>query len=142
MDAPHPGGLGGTYAGNPLACAAGLAVLEIFEEEKILEKAVIQGEYLERELKALQADFPMIGDVRGLGAMMAIELVKDLEKKTPDADAATKVVNSALEAGLIIIKAGMHGNAIRILVPLNASQSELEAGFKILRGAFKSMYKK
>jgi 4-aminobutyrate aminotransferase / (S)-3-amino-2-methylpropionate transaminase / 5-aminovalerate transaminase len=142
MDAPHPGGLGGTYAGNPLACAAGLAVLEIFEEENILEQALAQGEYLERELKALQTDFPMIGDVRGLGAMMAIELVKDLEKKTPDADSATKVVNAALEGGLIIIKAGMHGNAIRILVPLNASHAELEAGFKILRKAFETVYKK
>lgn len=142
MDAPHPGGLGGTYAGNPLACAAGLAVLEIFEEENILEQAVAQGEYLERELKALQADFPMIGDVRGLGAMMAIEMVKDLEKKTPDADAATKIVNAALEGGLIVIKAGMHGNAIRILVPLNASHAELETGFKILRNAFQTAYKK
>jgi 4-aminobutyrate aminotransferase/(S)-3-amino-2-methylpropionate transaminase len=84
----------------------------------------------------------MIGDVRGLGAMMAIELVKDLEKKTPDADAATKVVNAALEGGLIVIKAGMHGNAIRILVPLNAKPSELEAGFQILRNAFETVYKK
>jgi 4-aminobutyrate aminotransferase / (S)-3-amino-2-methylpropionate transaminase / 5-aminovalerate transaminase len=140
MDAPHPGGLGGTYAGNPLACAAGLAVLEIFEEERILEKAQTLALRLEHELKALEAKYTGVGDVRGLGAMMAIELVKSRDSKKPDADAATKICAAALEQGLILIKCGMHGNAIRVLVPLNASQEELETGFEILHRAFLQVY--
>jgi 4-aminobutyrate aminotransferase / (S)-3-amino-2-methylpropionate transaminase / 5-aminovalerate transaminase len=142
MDAPHPGGLGGTYAGNPLACAAGLAVLEVFEEDKILEQGERLGVRLEQELNALMNDFVGIGEVRGLGAMMAIEIVKDRQTKRPDADAATRVANAALERGLIIIKAGMHGNVVRILVPLNANPEELETGFAALRGAFEAAYKK
>jgi 4-aminobutyrate aminotransferase / (S)-3-amino-2-methylpropionate transaminase / 5-aminovalerate transaminase len=140
MDAPHPGGLGGTYAGNPLACAAGLAVLEVFEEERVLEQAQALATRLETELGVLEQTYTGVGEVRGLGAMMAIELVKSRETKKPDADAATKICAAALEQGLILIKCGMHGNAIRILVPLNASSEELEAGFGILRGAFAKVY--
>ncbi len=140
MDAPHPGGLGGTYAGNPLACAAGLAVLEVFEEEKILEKAEHLAVRLEHELNALAQKYTGIGEVRGLGAMMAIELVKDKDSKKPDADSATKICAAALENGLILIKCGMHGNAIRVLVPLNATTEELEMGFSILKNAFAKVY--
>ena len=141
MDAPQAGGLGGTYAGNPLACAAALAVLEVFEEEKILEQAVKLGERLEAELKALERDFAGVGEVRGLGAMMAIELVKSRESKSPDADSATKICAAALERGLILIKCGMHGNALRILVPLNANAEELELGFAALRDSFEAVYR-
>ncbi len=140
MDAPQAGGLGGTYAGNPLACAAALAVLEVFEEEKILEQAVELGHRLETELRALERDFAGVGEVRGLGAMMAIELVKSRESKAPDADSATKICAAALERGLILIKCGMHGNALRILVPLNASPEELELGFAALRDSFEVVY--
>ncbi len=141
MDAPQAGGLGGTYAGNPLACAAGLAVLEVFEEEGILDQAVRLGERLESELCALERDFIGVGEVRGLGAMMAIELVKNRESKAPDADSASKICAAALERGLILIKCGMHGNAIRILVPLNASAEELELGFAAMREAFEVVYR-
>ena len=140
MDAPQAGGLGGTYAGNPLACAAALAVLEVFEEENILEQAVSLGHRLETELRALERDFAGVGDVRGLGAMMAIELVKSRDSKSPDADSATKICAAALERGLILIKCGMHGNALRILVPLNASSEELELGFAALRESFEAVY--
>jgi 4-aminobutyrate aminotransferase / (S)-3-amino-2-methylpropionate transaminase / 5-aminovalerate transaminase len=140
MDAPHPGGLGGTYAGNPLACAAALAVLEVFEEERILERAEKLGLRLEAELRALEGLYAGVGEVRGLGAMMAIELVKSREAKQPDADAATRICAAALERGLILIKCGMHGNAIRILVPLNASAEELELGFAAMREAFAVVY--
>ena len=140
MDAPQAGGLGGTYAGNPLACAAALAVLEVFEEENILEQAVSLGHRLETELRALERDFAGVGDVRGLGAMMAIELVKSRDSKSPDADSATKICAAALERGLILIKCGMHGNALRILVPLNASAEELELGFAALRESFEAVY--
>ena len=140
MDAPQAGGLGGTYAGNPLACAAALAVLEIFEDENILEQAVALGHRLETELSALERDFAGVGEVRGLGAMMAIELVKSRDSRTPDADSATKICAAALERGLILIKCGMHGNALRILVPLNASAEELELGFTALRESFEVVY--
>ena len=140
MDAPQAGGLGGTYAGNPLACAAALAVLEVFAEERILEQAVALGHRLETELKALERDFAGVGEVRGLGAMMAIELVKSRESKAPDADSATRICAAALERGLILIKCGMHGNTLRILVPLNASVEELELGFAALRDSFEAVY--
>ena len=141
MDAPQAGGLGGTYAGNPLACAAALAVLDVFEEEHILEQAVALGHRLETELRALERDFAGVGEVRGLGAMMAIELVKSRESKSPDADSATKICAAALERGLILIKCGMHGNALRILVPLNANAEELELGFAALRDSFEAVYR-
>ena len=140
MDAPQAGGLGGTYAGNPLACAAALAVLEVFAEERILEQAVALGHRLETELKALERDFAGVGEVRGLGAMMAIELVKSRGSKAPDADSATRICAAALERGLILIKCGMHGNTLRILVPLNASAEELELGFAALRDSFEAVY--
>jgi 4-aminobutyrate aminotransferase/(S)-3-amino-2-methylpropionate transaminase len=141
MDAPHPGGLGGTYAGNPLACAAALAVLEVFEEEHILEQAEQLSARLETELRALERDYAGVGEVRGLGAMMAVELIKDRDSKTPDPEAATRICAAALEHGLILIKCGMHGNAIRVLVPLNASNEELETGFTALRAAFRDAYR-
>jgi 4-aminobutyrate aminotransferase/(S)-3-amino-2-methylpropionate transaminase len=140
MDAPAPGGLGGTYAGNPLACAAALAVLEVFEEEHVLEQAEALGVRLESELRALEQRFPGVGEVRGLGAMMAIELVKDRESKQPDTDAAANICAAALERGLILIRCGMHGNTIRILVPLNANAEELETGFKAMRSSFEAVY--
>ena len=140
MDAPQAGGLGGTYAGNPLACAAALAVLEVFEEEQILAQAVKLGERLKLELDALERDFAGVGEVRGLGAMMAIELVKSRDSRVPDADSATRICAAALERGLILIKCGMHGNALRILVPLNASAEELELGFAGLRQSFETVY--
>ena len=140
MDAPVLGGLGGTYAGNPLACAAGLAVLEVFDEERILEQAEALGQRLESELRALEQAFPGVGEVRGLGAMMAIELVKNRESKQPDTDSAARICAAALERGLILIRCGMHGNAIRVLVPLNASSEELETGFKAMRASFEAVY--
>ena len=140
MDAPQAGGLGGTYAGNPLGCVAGLAVLEAFEEEGILERGERLGEVLGLELNALAKDFHGIGEVRGLGPMMALELVKDRETKAPDMNAAVRVCNAALERGLILIRAGMHGNVVRILVPLNASEEELGLGFAAMREAFVAAY--
>ena len=142
MDAPQVGGLGGTYAGNPLACAAGLAVLEIFEEENILEQGQILGERLERELESLFLKYPGVGEHRGLGAMRALELVKNRDTREPDAESATQIVNAALERGLILIKAGMYGNVLRFLMPLNISDTELERGLKALHGAFAAVYER
>jgi 4-aminobutyrate aminotransferase/(S)-3-amino-2-methylpropionate transaminase len=125
MDAPLPGGLGGTYAGNPLACAAALAVLDIFEQEHLLAQGEQLGTTLRSHLEGLQARYPQIGDVRGLGAMLAIELVHDRASKAPAADLVDRMVVAAREGGLLLLKAGLHGNVVRILVPLNIEEQLL-----------------
>ncbi|HEU4740350.1 MAG TPA: 4-aminobutyrate--2-oxoglutarate transaminase [Meiothermus sp.] len=138
MDAPLPGGLGGTFAGNPLACAAGLAVLEIFEEEGLLEKGQRLGEILHEGFRKMQSRFPQIGDVRGLGPMAAMELVKDPASKEPDPVLTGKVFDAARERGLLLMKAGMHYNVIRCLVPLVVSEAELHKGLEILEQSFEA----
>ncbi|PZA07869.1 MULTISPECIES: 4-aminobutyrate--2-oxoglutarate transaminase [unclassified Meiothermus] len=132
MDAPLPGGLGGTFAGNPLACAAGLAVLEVFEEEQLLERGQRLGEILHEGFGKLQRRFPQIGDVRGLGPMVAMELVKDRQSKAPDPALTTRVFDAARERGLLLMKAGMYSNVIRCLVPLVVSEAEVRKGLEIL----------
>ncbi|MEI7769255.1 MAG: 4-aminobutyrate--2-oxoglutarate transaminase [Chloroflexales bacterium] len=132
LDAPNPGGLGGTYAGNPLACAAALAVLDIFEQEHLLERAERLGRRLMGHLRALQARHPQVGEARGLGAMTALELVRDRDSREPAADIADRVVADARERGLILLKAGLHGNVIRILVPLTIEDALLDTALAIL----------
>ncbi len=128
MDAPKPGGLGGTYGGNPLACAAGLAVLEVFAEEGLLERAEALGGVLWRGLERLRARFPQVGEVRGLGPMVALELVRDPGSKEPAPELTQRVLEAARARGLILLKAGMFGNVLRLLVPLVASPEEVEEG--------------
>jgi 4-aminobutyrate aminotransferase/(S)-3-amino-2-methylpropionate transaminase len=132
MDAPNPGGLGGTYAGNPLACAAALAVLDVFEEEHLLEQAERLGRRLIGHLRGLQSRYAQVGEARGLGAMTALELVRDRDSREPAADLADRVVTNARERGLILLKAGLYGNVIRILVPLNIDDALLDTALGIL----------
>ena len=134
MDAPAPGGLGGTFAGNPLACAAGLAVLDIFEQEKILDRAQQVGEQLQSRLRAMQADLPIIGEVRGLGPMAAIELVRDPHTREPAPEVTDHVVALARERGVLLIKAGLHGNVVRILAPLVIDDALLDHALDTLAG--------
>jgi len=137
MDAPEPGGLGGTYAGSPLGCAAGLAVLEVIEQEALCERAVEVGNRLTAGLKRLQADYPqLIGDVRGLGAMVAMELVSAGDVNQPNAELAKAVTARALESGLILLTCGVRGNVIRILAPLTIKSKHVEEGLGILEDAF------
>ena len=136
MDAPQPGGLGGTYAGNPLACAAALAVLDLFEEEGLLEQANRLGAWLLEGFQDLQSRYPVIGDVRGLGPMLALELVKDAVTKEPDAELTKRIIAQAREDGLLLLAAGLYGNVIREAVPLTVSQGEVEQAFTVLDGAF------
>jgi 4-aminobutyrate aminotransferase/(S)-3-amino-2-methylpropionate transaminase len=140
MDAPGPGGLGGTYAGSPIGCAAALAVLEVFEQEKLLARSQEMGEYLSTRLQKLSAKVPAIGDVRGLGAMVAIELFQTREGcadvTKPDADLTRRVVVEANKRGLILLSCGSYGNVIRILVPLTASNALLDEGLAIIEQAF------
>jgi len=136
MDAPAPGGLGGTYGGNPLACAAALAVLDIFEDEHLVERAVAIGDELRAGLLALQQRVAAIGDVRGLGAMIAIELVADRVSKAPDAALAQQVLDRALAAGLILLKCGPHKNVVRFLPPLVATSAQVQHALQILERSF------
>ncbi|RTG91759.1 4-aminobutyrate--2-oxoglutarate transaminase [Thermus scotoductus] len=135
MDAPKPGGLGGTYAGNPLACAAGLAVLDIFEEEGLLERAKALGRVLWQALGRLKDRFPQVGEVRGLGPMVALELVRDPKTREPAPDLAQATLEEARRRGLILLKAGMYGNVIRILVPLSALEEEVLEGVSRLEAS-------
>lgn len=135
MDAPAPGGLGGTYAGNPLACAAGLAVLDIFASEDLVARAAQAGDQLRAALLELQSRLPSIGDVRGLGCMLAIELVKDRITREPDADLADRVLTEARDAGLLLLKCGPYKNVVRLLPPLTVSAAEIARAVEILSGA-------
>jgi 4-aminobutyrate aminotransferase/(S)-3-amino-2-methylpropionate transaminase len=136
MDAPGPGGLGGTYAGNPLACAAALAVLDAFEREDLLARSRAVGERLVAGLQALAVRHRAIGEVRGLGAMVAMELFEDGDLKRPAAALTQKIVKAAAEAGLILLSCGTYANVIRILVPLTASDAVLDEGLTILGSVF------
>ena len=132
MDSIHPSGIGGTYGGNPVACAAALAVMEVFQEEDLLRRAQALGERLRSNLEGFQKEYEMIGDVRGLGPMMAMELVKNRETKTPAAEEAKTLVKYCYDRGLIILACGAHGNVIRLLMPLVIAEDQLSKGFEII----------
>ena len=135
MDAAAVGGLGGTYAGNPLACASALAVIETFEKENLLARSRAVGERLMGRLKALQAQNHSIAEVRGLGAMVAIELCKNGDPHQPDADLTKRMVAEAQKRGLILLSCGVYANVIRVLVPLVASDAILDEGLDIMAAA-------
>ncbi len=135
MDAPPPGTLGGTYSGNPVACAAALAVLDLFEKDDYAARSREIGHIITKRFLSLQEQYPIIGDVRGLGSMAAMELVKDRSTKEPDAQSANEVLAAAHHRGLVLIKAGMYDNVLRILVPLCVTDEELNKGLDIFEAA-------
>jgi 4-aminobutyrate aminotransferase/(S)-3-amino-2-methylpropionate transaminase len=136
MDSVEPGGLGGTFGGNPVACAAALAVLQVFEEENLLSRANAIGERVMAALHEIQQNHPdVIGDVRGRGPMVAMELVQDPESRAPDRERAARVVANALQRGLLLLTAGQQGNVIRTLMPLPITDDELDEGLSILDSA-------
>jgi 4-aminobutyrate aminotransferase / (S)-3-amino-2-methylpropionate transaminase / 5-aminovalerate transaminase len=128
MDGAHAGAIGGTFIGNPIAQAAALAVLDVFEEEGLVERANVVGERIRERMLAWQARWPAIGDVRGLGAMLAIEFVHDPVTKEPATELALAVIEAALQRGLILLKAGVHANCIRVLCPLTIEDAVLDEG--------------
>ena len=137
MDAPHVGGLGTTYGGNPLACAAALAVIETFEQEDLLARANVVGERIMAAMRDIQEKHPdFVGDVRGRGPMAAMELVEDAASRTPDKVRTGKVVEAALQEGLLLLTAGQYSNVIRTLAPLSIADDELEEGLAILARVF------
>jgi 4-aminobutyrate aminotransferase/(S)-3-amino-2-methylpropionate transaminase len=136
MDAPNPGGLGGTYAGNPLAAAAALEVIKVFDDERLLERSRAMGERLRAAMQRLAGKHRAIGDVRGLGAMVAMELFKGGDVRAPDADLTQRVVSEAARRGLILLPCGSYANIIRILVPLTAPDAVVDEGLRILEDTF------
>ena len=132
MDAPLQGGLGGTYAGSPIACAAALAVLEVIEEEQLCARAEQIGTQMVGALRAAQKSLPAIGEVRALGAMVAMELVKDGDPHQPDADLTKSLVRHAAGKGLVLLSCGLYGNVIRLLPPLTASAAIIDEGLSIV----------
>jgi 4-aminobutyrate aminotransferase/(S)-3-amino-2-methylpropionate transaminase len=135
MDAPGVGGLGGTFAGNPLSCAAALAVLDLFEKENLLDRANQLGERFQRRAHEWQRRWTIVGDVRGLGGMQAIELVKSQESKTPAAEETKQITQYCYEHGVITITAGSYSNVIRVLVPLVATNEQMDEGLDVLESA-------
>jgi len=135
MDAPPDSAIGGTYVGNPVAQAAALAVLDVFEEEGLLERSQQIGERIRERMVSWQERFDRIGDVRGLGAMLAIEFVEDRDTKEPDAALATAVVEGAAERGLLLLKSGIYSNCIRVLCPLVLTDAELDEALDVWEDA-------
>jgi 4-aminobutyrate aminotransferase / (S)-3-amino-2-methylpropionate transaminase / 5-aminovalerate transaminase len=135
MDAPGPGGLGGTFAGNPLSCAAALATLDLFENTNLLTRANELGDRFQHRAHEWQRRWSIIGDVRGLGGMQAIELVKSQETKKPAADETKQITQYCYEHGLITITAGTYSNVIRVLVPLVATNEQMDEGLNVLESA-------
>lgn len=131
MDSPHVGGLGGTFGGNPIACRAALAVLDIFEEENLLDKAKLLGQKVNKRIEAWQKEFDIVGEIHGIGSMMAFELI-DAQTKNPAKDKATELVRLCHKKGLVILTCGKYGNTIRLLMPLVINDEDLESGFNII----------
>lgn len=139
MDAPDPGGLGGTYGGSPLGCVAGLEVLKIIREDRLCERAVTIGNAIKSRMRALQAaGLSFIGDVRGPGAMVAIEIVKDGDANRPDPERTRAIVLAAAEAGLIMLSCGLRGNVVRFLPALTASDALIAEAMDTLEGVLKA----
>lgn len=132
MDVVHPAGIGGTYGGNPLACAASLAVFDIIEQEGLLEKAQKLGKTLWTRFTALQEQYELIGDVRGIGPMIAMELVEDRISKEPAAAKTRALVQFCYDRGLIVLTCGTYGNVLRFLMPLVITNEQLEKGLAII----------
>ncbi len=141
MDSVHPAGIGGTYNANPISCEAALATLDIIETENILQQSKTLGKQIKTELEQLKAEYQIIGDVRGIGAMMAMELVKDRKKKTPAQKEAKALTQYCFDKGLILLSCGVYGNVIRLLMPLTIPNRLLNKGFEIIKEGLKAIQK-
>ncbi len=142
MDAPGPGGLGGTFAGNPLSCEAALAVLDLFEHEDLLSRANELGGDFQRRAREWQKRWPMIGDVRGLGGMQAFELVQLGDKREPATEEAKQIVQYCYEHGVIILSSGSYSNVIRLLMPLVITNEQMSEALDVLEDALQAIHEK
>jgi 4-aminobutyrate aminotransferase / (S)-3-amino-2-methylpropionate transaminase / 5-aminovalerate transaminase len=139
MDAPGPGSLGGTFCGHPLSCAAALAAIETIEKEGLLARSAAIGMRFEERARSWQKRWPLIGDVRGLGGMCAIELVRDGETREPADSETKKVAKYCYEHGLVVLTAGTFNNVIRILVPLVVTDAQFDEGLRIIEAGLASV---
>ena len=139
VDVIHKGGLGGTFSGNPVSCAAGLAVVETFENENVLEQAEQIGKIVRARFSEFYEKYPIVGDVRGRGAMNAFELVLNRDTKEPAPDAVLQILSFCVQHGLIVLKAGTYANCIRTLMPLVISDDALNEGLDVLEEAVKEV---
>jgi 4-aminobutyrate aminotransferase/(S)-3-amino-2-methylpropionate transaminase len=142
MDAPGPGGLGGTFAGNPVACEAALAVLDMFEQQDLNARANELGDPFQKRAREWQKRWPMIGEVRGLGAMQAIELVQSQDKREPAPEETKQITQYCYEHGVITISAGSYGNVIRLLMPLVITDAQMDEALDVLESALKTVYER
>jgi len=142
MDAPGPGSLGGTFAGNPLSCEAALAVLDLFENEDLSSRANELGDDFQRRAREWQKRWPMIGDVRGLGGMQAIELVQSEDKREPATEETKQIVQYCYEHGVIILSSGSYSNVIRLLMPLVITNEQMSEALDVLESALQTTYEK
>jgi 4-aminobutyrate aminotransferase/(S)-3-amino-2-methylpropionate transaminase len=141
MDAPVVGGIGGTYGGNPVACAAALAVLDLFADGSLLERSRRIGEVLAARLETWRSRFSRIGDVRGLGPMRALEFVRDRATKEPDKEAAGALARWCWERGLVVLTAGTHGSVVRLLAPLPITDEDLDEGLAVMEAGLEDLAK-
>jgi 4-aminobutyrate aminotransferase/(S)-3-amino-2-methylpropionate transaminase len=139
MDGPEVSGIGGTFNGNPVSCAAALAVFDLMEKGDILARARAVGETLGKRLAQWKDKYPIIGNVRGLGPMLAMELVKDRATKAPELDAAKKLLKLCYERGVVLMTAGTYGNVVRFLVPLTIEPGQLNEGLDVVEGALREI---
>jgi 4-aminobutyrate aminotransferase/(S)-3-amino-2-methylpropionate transaminase len=140
MDAPGPGGLGGTFAGNPLSCAAALAVLDMFEQKDFYSRANELGEHFQKRAREWQKRWPVIGEIRGLGAMQALELVEASETRIPATEDTKKITQYCYEHGVITISAGSYGNVIRLLMPLVITDEQMDEALDVLEAGIQTAY--
>jgi 4-aminobutyrate aminotransferase/(S)-3-amino-2-methylpropionate transaminase len=140
MDAAHPGGLGGTYAGNPLACVAALEALDTIARPEFLKRAREVGGRIRAHLDKIQSEHPeLIGDVRGLGPMLAMEIVTDSESRKPSMEATAAINAATLERGVITIRAGLYSNCVRFLPPLDIGDAEIDEAMDVVAEAVKTV---
>ncbi|MBT0964052.1 4-aminobutyrate--2-oxoglutarate transaminase [Denitromonas sp. IR12] len=139
MDAAEPGGLGSTYAGNPVAVASALAVLEVIDEEKLCDRALVLGEQMRNRFNAMKSRFSSMAEVRGLGAMTAVEFCRDGDPHQPAADIANALKDEAAKRGLLLLMCGTYGNVLRVMVPLTLSDALLEEGLDIIEASLEAI---
>jgi 4-aminobutyrate aminotransferase / (S)-3-amino-2-methylpropionate transaminase / 5-aminovalerate transaminase len=142
MDAPHLGGVGGTYTGNPIACVAAIEALKIISSPQFLNKTNKLGEQMRKTFDAWKKKYPLVGDARGVGAMRIVEFVKDKNTKEPDADLTLEIIKDAVAQGLLLIRAGLYSNCIRFLPPNVITKDQMAEGLEIIEGAIRRAHEK
>lgn len=142
IDAPHLGGVGGTYGGNPLACVAAIEAVKILSSKEFLQRTNEVGELIRTTLEKWQAKYKFIGDVRGVGAMRLVEFVKDRETKEPDPDLTLEIIRDAVSHGMLLIRAGLFSNCIRLLPPMVMTDEQLQEGLQVLEDAIARAHEK